>query len=184
VRFLFSVLILIISCEAFSNSELIYEAQKKEIKLTDKDKAILEMGEISTARYITGGILGTYPFGLGIGHAIQGRWSEDGQIFTFGELASVGVVIGGALSCLYKSGDEDWSCSSFEQTLIVLGALGFIGLRIWEIVDVWAVPPSHNSKFNKLKKYINESKQTKASLDLVPVFSPSMGQGVGFKYTF
>lgn len=178
-------LILLSSTAAFSSSELIYEAQKKDIQLTEKDKAILEIGEISTARYITGGILGTYPIGLGIGHAVQGRWSEDGKIFTFGQLASLGLVIGGALSCIDgASHDNDWSCSSFDNTLIIVGAVSFVGLRIWEIVDVWAVPPSHNSKFNQLKKYINESKQTKASLDLVPVFSPRMGQGLGLKYTF
>ena len=65
---------------------LVYEAQKKGINLTEKDQEILEIGEISQTRYIIGGILGTYPIGLGVGHAVQGRWSQMGWIFTAGEL--------------------------------------------------------------------------------------------------
>lgn len=97
------------------------------------------------------------------------------------------VVLGGALGCLNTDDDNNWECSGFDQSLIVIGAVGFFGFRIWEIVDVWVAPPSHNSKFNRLEKYINESKapaQTKSSLDLVPVISPLMGQGLGLKYTF
>ena len=190
MRTLLSCLLLLISFEVYSNSgsELIYEAQKKDIKLTGKDKEILEIGEISTVRYVTGGILGTYPIGLGIGHAIQGRWSEDGQIFTWGELGFLAVAVTGAIGCIdnVEDGDE-WHCSGVESSLIAIGAVGFVGLRIWEIVDVWAVPPSHNSKYKSLKKYIETSEAkpvTKSSLDLVPLVNPRMGQGIGLKYTF
>jgi len=85
MRFLCSCLLLIISSGAFSSSELIYQAQNKNIQLTEKDKSTLGIGEILTA-----------------------------------------------------------------QTLIVIGVFGFMGLRIWEIVDAWAVPLSHNSKYNEL----------------------------------
>lgn len=47
-----------------------YDAQIKGIDLNEQDKKILEIGEITTARYVTGGILRTYPLGLAIGHAI------------------------------------------------------------------------------------------------------------------
>jgi len=180
---------LITSLSVFADSSLIYEAQKKDIQLTDKDKETLEIGEISTARYVTGGILGTYPLGLGIGHAIQGRWSEQGYIFTWGELGSLGAVVIGAVGCLDEDidGDENWKCSGFDRTLIVAGVIGFVGFRIWEVVDVWAAPPSHNKKFKKLKQYIEESKvkpMVKSSLDLVPVVSPKLGQGIGLRYVF
>jgi hypothetical protein len=187
MQLLLAGLFLIISRVAMADLQLIYEAQKKDIPLTERDKSILEVGEISTARYVTGGILGTYPLGFGVGHAIQGRWKEDGTIFTWGELGAVGVMVTGALGCTQDTGDKDWNCSSFEQGLIVVGAIGFVGLRIWEIVDVWAVPPLHNSKFRNLKKYIEDAKgesQTKSSLDLVPILSPRNGQGVGLRYTF
>lgn len=189
MRLFASLLIFAFSFAVLADSELIYEAKKKNIELTKKDKTTLEIGEISTTRYIIGGVLGTYPLGLGIGHAVQGRWDEDGQIFTWGELGSIAVVIAGAIGCVNEKtdGDDDWSCSSLDQTLIVAGAIGFVGFRIWEIVDVWAAPPFQNNKYRSLKKYINETKTpplTKSSLDLVPVISPRFGQGLGLKFTF
>lgn len=188
MRFLISCLLLIVTFQAVA-SELIYEAQKKDIQLTKRDKEVLEIGEISTARYITGGILGTYPIGLGLGHAVQGRWSEDGQVFTWGQLGSLGLVVAGAVSCMneVEDGDDNWECNSLEESLIIVGAIGYLGFRLWEIVDVWSVPPSQNSKYKKLKKYIQNSEAkpvTKSSLDLVPVINPRMGQGIGLKYTF
>ena len=47
--------------------------------------------EISKSKYVTGGVLGTV-FGFGIGHGVQGRWSNDkGWIFTSAELVTLGV---------------------------------------------------------------------------------------------
>lgn len=87
MRFLFLLLISTFTISiSIADSTLIYDAKKKGIDLTDKDKEILEIGEISTVSYVVGGVLGTYPVGLGIGHAIQGRWSQKGWIFTAGEL--------------------------------------------------------------------------------------------------
>ncbi len=187
MRFICLCLFLLVSYEAYCSSLLIYEAQKKNIELTEKDKETLEIGEISTTKYVVGGILGTYPIGFGLGHAVQGRWSEDGKIFTFGELGSLGVVVVGAIGCLTRANEDNWTCSGLDQGLIVAGAIGFLSFRIWEIVDVWAIPPSHNSRFKKLEKYINESKaepETKASLDLVPILSPGNGTGIGLKLLF
>lgn len=169
---------------------LIYEAQKKGINLTEKDQEILEVGEISQTRYIIGGILGTYPIGLGIGHAVQGRWSQKGWIFTAGELGSIGVLLVGALGCVDDEAENGFNgkddCSDLNKALIVTGAIGFIGFRIWEAVDVWAAPPSHNKKVRELKDYINKSPSTqvKSSLNLVPVVNPKMGQGIGLTFIF
>ena len=169
---------------------LIYEADKKGIKLTEKDKEALEIGEISNARYIIGGVLGTYPIGLGLGHAVQGRWSEKGWIFTTGELASVGVVIIGAAGCLNNEADNGFNgksdCSDFNSFLVISGIIGYVGFRIWEAVDVWVAPIGHNKKVRELKNYINKEPMptVKSSLNLVPLMSPSMGQGVGLKYIF
>lgn len=184
MRILLTFIIAIYSMAAISDSELIYEAQKKNIHLTKKDKKILEIGEISTTRYVIGGVLGTYPLGLGIGHAVQGRWEEDGAKFTWGQLGSLGVILIGAVGC---NKDDEWDCSGGNEGLIVAGVIGYVGFRLWEIVDVWAAPPSYNSKYKKLQKYIEQSKssdQIKASLDLIPIINPRMGQGVGLKYSF
>ena len=183
MRLLLVSLFLVFSYQTLA-SELIYEARKKNIELTDKDVAILETGEISTTRYIIGGVIGTYPIGLGLGHAIQGRWSEQGYIYTWGQLGSLAAIVLGAGSCI--DGDN-WECTGAEQALITIGVISYVGLRLWEIVDVWAAPPSHNLKHRNLKKYIDEGKvepKVKASLDLVPIINPRMGQGLGLNYVF
>lgn len=76
-------------------------ASSKGIQLREGDAVqFLDDGEVSTPRYIIGGILGTYPIGFGIGHAIQGRYSDRGWIFTATEAASLAVVIAGVGECL------------------------------------------------------------------------------------
>jgi hypothetical protein len=168
-----------------ASTSLIYDAQKKGINLTEKDKDILEVGEISTARYVTGGILGTYPIGFGLGHAIQGRWSQNGWIFTAGESASLALLLGGALGCVNNTvfGED---CSDLENAIMTVGVIGFVGLRLWEIVDVWAAPPSHNSKYRELRDYINTTPVSapKATLDLVPIVNPRLGQGLALNLKF
>lgn len=191
MRFL-SLLFFIISFNLWADSTLIYEAEKKGIKLTEKDRETLEIGQISDTRYIIGGILGTYPIGLGLGHAVQNRWSEQGWKFTAGELGSIGLVLAGALGCAddtiestVDSGEPE--CSDLEGALIVTGVISYIGFRIWEIVDVWAMPPGHNRKVKDLKDYINKAPTpaVKSSLYLVPVVNPKIGgQGLGLTYTF
>lgn len=169
---------------------LIYEAQKKGINLTEKDQEILEIGEISQTRYIIGGILGTYPIGLGVGHAVQGRWSQKGWIFTAGELGSIGVLLVGALGCVNNEADNGFNgkddCSDLNKALIVTGAISYIGFRIWEAVDVWVAPHGHNKKVRELKDYINKAEipPVKSSLNLVPLVIPKMGQGIGLTYIF
>lgn len=174
------------SFNALAQSTLVYEAQNKNIKLTENDKEILEIGEISTGSYIVGGILGTYPLGFGLGHAVQGRWSQKGWIFTAGELGSLTMVVAGLLGCVDKTFSSD-DCSDVENVLISTGLISFVGLRLWEIVDVWAAPPSHNRKYNELKEYINkqpEKTPAKVTLDLVPVINPGLGQGLALKLNF
>lgn len=172
------------SANLFANSTLIYEAKKKDISLTEKDRDVLEIGEISNAKYVIGGILGTYPIGLGLGHAVQGRWDQTGWIFTAGELGSVGVFLVGALSC--DNNNDNTTCSDWSTTLIVSGIIGYVGFRLWEIGDVWAAPLGHNRKVRELKEYINKAPtpMVKSSLNLVPVINPKMGQGIGLTLTF
>lgn len=185
MRAILCFILLAITSSALAESTLIYEAKRKEIELIDKDKEILEIGEISTPRYVTGGILGTYPIGFGVGHAIQGRWDQRGWIFTAGEFGSLAIAVSGLVGCMDKTFESN-KCSDLESTLIVTGLVGFVGFRIWEIVDVWAAPPSHNTRYRELKEYIEKTpeKKVKASLDLVPVISPRLGQGLALNFRF
>ncbi len=179
-----------ISLHLWADTSSIYEADKKGISLTEQDKRLLEIGEISDTRYIVGGILGTYPIGLGIGHAVQGRWSDKGWIFTAGELGTATVFMIGALGCISNelnnglNGKDD--CTGLSEAMVVTGIVGYIGFRIWEIVDVWSVPPSHNRKVRELQQYIQKTpaKEVKTSLHLVPLYNSQMGQGLGLRLIF
>lgn len=116
--------------------------------MSEEDRTILARGEISDTQYILGGVLGTYPLGFGIGHAIQGRYSDKGWIFTVGELGSLAVLMAGFGDCVSRSWSDSSGCNG---GLITLGAFGFLGFRIWEIVDVWATPLEINRRYRMLK---------------------------------
>lgn len=186
MRFLFSIFILFSLSRIVVADPIIYEAKEKGIDLSEKDQEVLSIGHINDTKYIVGGILGTYPLGFGIGHVVQGRWSEQGWIFTAGEAASLGAALVGIAGCAGRgiSGSDD--CTDGQSFLIVGGVLGYIGFRIWEIVDVWATPPSQNRKYKELKKYIQgeTKKDVKTSLDLVPIFDPYLGNGLAFNLRF
>jgi hypothetical protein len=184
------VLFSMISFHSFADSRLIYEANKKGIDLSQKDKTILEIGEISAPRYVIGGIIGTYPVGFGLGHAVQGRWSDKGWIFTAGEAGSLAVVVAGALGCLNNEFDNGFNgkddCQGVNEALLVTGIIGFVGFRVWEIVDVWGAPFGHNKKVRELKDYINKAseKEIKTSLLLTPIINPRQGHGLGLTLVF
>ncbi len=95
--------------------------------------------KISTTRYVVGGIIGTYP-GLGFGHLVQGRWRERGWIFLVGEVASAAVFTAGVMNCALESAFSG-SSTCRDNAQMVIGELGFLGFKVWEIVDVWATPP-------------------------------------------
>ncbi|MBC74466.1 MAG: hypothetical protein CME64_00465 [Halobacteriovoraceae bacterium] len=157
--------------------ELRQMAREKNISLTEEEKEILEIGEISTTRYVVGGVLGTYPLGLGIGHAIQGTWSHKGWIFTAGELASLAVFAGGISSCF------DGDCGSAN-----LGAVAFVGFRIWEIVDVWAGVPSYEKQYKEMKGFIlnkGPKKSEEVTFNFAPIYNSNLNApGLGFGLRF
>jgi hypothetical protein len=107
---------------------------------------------IGVARYVVGGILGVYP-GFGIGHAVEGRYKERGWIFTVGEGVSALFVAIGGVDCVVN--DALSGQSNCNSGLLELGVIGFFGFKIWEIVDVWAIPPSRHmiSGVEKPKPY-------------------------------
>ena len=149
--------------------------------LSEEEARILAIGEISTERYIIGGVVGTYPLGLGIGHAIQGRYSDSGYIFTIGELGSLAVLVAGVADC-----DDDWWDSDEDNDdcdggLVLLGAAGFVGFRIWEIIDLWATPPGHNRRVREIK--IRQG-IARGEWDGFIIPSRDGGAMAGLKYTF
>lgn len=94
--------------------------------------------QVSTGKYITGGVLGS-TVGFGIGHAVQGRYSDKGWIFTAGEAVGLTLLVAGANQC-QKDKDNDPvadKCSSNAASQVLLGFASFVGFHIWEVVDVW-----------------------------------------------
>lgn len=168
----------------FNGTRLIKEAQAKNIRLTEKEESILEIGEVSQTRYILGGVLGTYPLGFGIGHAVQGTWGHKGYIFTAGELGALGLILIGLSSDCDRS-DGYYSCRS--SSTITFGVLGFIGLRIWEIVDVWAGVPSYRDKQEELRRYIEgkDYPEKKVSFNFAPIYNSELSvPGLGLQMRF
>ena len=132
-----------------------------QLQLSDEDLAVLDRGQISVGQYIAGGAIGTH-FGFGIGHMVQQRWMDKGWIFTIGESAAIAAMIAGIVSCEDDYNDTYYndpshkaprssSGDSCSEGLIIGGAIGFVGLRIWEVIDLWVAPPAHNRRLKKLK---------------------------------
>ncbi|MFQ5788519.1 MAG: hypothetical protein ACE5H1_11135, partial [Thermodesulfobacteriota bacterium] len=142
---------------------------KSRNSLSENDRRIMEIGEIGHSSYVWGGVVGTWP-GLGIGHAIQGRYFSRGWIFTVGEIASAVLAVQGRDysddSC--EPGNPDNCSESSISDLYMLGAVGVTAFRIWEIIDVWAAPPEHNRKYHQIKKRLNQGSGGGLSLFIIP----------------
>ena len=94
---------------------------------------------ISQGRYIVGGVAGIFP-GFGIGHAIQGRYSDRGWIFTTG---SVLIPVSFYMTIFFgtASGYQPDNKFLLSATYASLGLIFIgMGIKIWEMVDVWLLP--------------------------------------------
>ncbi|MBL7714388.1 MAG: hypothetical protein JNL01_02905 [Bdellovibrionales bacterium] len=142
----------------------------------ETDEEILQVGEISDGSYFAGGAMGTL-VGLGIGHAIQGRFKTKGFIFLIGELGGTALLFSGTMRCLF----QDSSCMD-NSLPVQLGSLALVGFRLWEVIDVWITPPGMNARYKELK-----TKETmKTSFGLIPSYSTAARKvdGIGLGVTF
>lgn len=98
-------------------------------QMTNEEQDIYLKGEMDKTKYIVGGVLGTYPIGLGIGHAIQGRYSEKGWIFTAGELGAMAVSTISLVGCFGEI-ETNRNCN---LTPFVIGVYGYLAFRILEL---------------------------------------------------
>ena len=128
--------------------------------LTPEERQVLTDCSVSTGLYIAGGILGTV-LGLGIGQAIEGRYLPIGLIITAGEVASFSLIEIGLSNCVttaftnigQSQNTTNNNCLGAAGTI---GLVGYVGLRVWEIVDVWASPPTINNRYEALQKRVAE----------------------------
>ncbi|HEX7839813.1 MAG TPA: hypothetical protein VF469_20195 [Kofleriaceae bacterium] len=137
------------------------------VQLSADDQALLQQGEISDGRYIGGGIASLF-FGWGIGQAIQGRYSDTGKIFTIGEAGTLTAVVVGAIGTIDSEGTNSGS-----NALLIGGLIGFAGFRVWEIVDAFTGPPSHNAQVRQLRMRLGLSP---VYARVKPYIAPSMSR--------
>jgi hypothetical protein len=146
-----------------------YEAHKFDLSLlTPEERSVFSEGYIPQGRYIAGGLVGTF-LGLGLGHAVVGKYGEMGWVFTVGELAALTLVgfgmaqgLGDIFTC-WGSGCNNEASSGFG--LMTAGMLAFYAFRLWEVIDVWVRPNSHNSRWRFLYQRLEyEHKKTQPQL--------------------
>ena len=166
----------------FANELNLTQKELVDLNLTEQEYQTLAIGDLSRTRYAIGGVLGTYP-GFGIGHTVQGRWRESGLIFTVGEVGYIIVPFAGLSKCV---GDSFYGRGKCDSQLIDIGAVGYLGFKIWEIVDVWRGGIVHRRKFQELKNKAERMKPKKESLNSWK-FSPAVNTNslaFNLNYTF
>ena len=157
-----------------------YAQQPVQLQLSEEQQALLARGEIPIGGYITGGIL-SYVLGFGIGHAVQGRWTEKGWIFTAGEVASITAILYGVSQA--NRYDPEYSYGSHDhqnrrgRNYALAGIVGLLGFRVWGVVDAWVAPPIHNRKVRALKQQLGLTPPS-YGFYLAPPQSPSGSGGV------
>lgn len=168
-----------------------YDAHTLDLsKLSPDEQALYARGHIGTGRYVAGGLVGSF-VGFGAGHAVIGEYSNIGWAFTVGEAAGLAFLMSGVvseLSCLFSCGVEQ---SSSNNALIAVGAALFYGFRIWEIVDVWVRPTSHNDRYRMLywrlkndPARIEPKTKEGESTQILPYVDPAGRASLGLVYRF
>lgn len=117
--------------------------------LTADEQELLAEGEISTGQVVGGFALSAW-MGLGLGQAVQGRWSDTGWIFTVGEPATITVAMVTLLGCSVEG------CTRGQEAIGIASIFGYVGLRVWSLVDVVTGPSEHNRRLRNLKMRLGD----------------------------
>ena len=92
--------------------------------------------EISSTRYVVGGLVGS-TLGFGLGHAIQGRyWYGAGWGFTLSQMYAL------------MARDED------EEYDMKLALSSLIGLKIFESISIWSPAPTFSTREITSTRYV------------------------------
>jgi hypothetical protein len=164
---------LVISTIAFAST-----ASADPANLTDEEHELLAQGEIGEHARLGGTAVEAF-FGLGLGQAVEGRWTETGWIFTTGELAAttlIGVGLGEAFAeC--KPGD---TCHAGRgKAMFVAGALAAAVFRTWGTVDAYVGPARHDERVRALRMRL-----ATAPMPYVTTLPGSGGTIAGFTLAF
>jgi len=147
-------------------------------KLSPEDKEILSRGEINQSQHLAGGLLGTF-VGFGSGHIAYEMYGSRGWIFTLGETGFLVLAIAGATGinndCVYdRNGFRTCQDTSGSRGSLVAGVLGYMGLRLWEIIDVWTIPGLRNNEVRRVRQKLGQN-LTQAEWSIYPTFKTASG---------
>lgn len=148
-------------------------------QLSVEDKALLRQGEISYSQLRAGGFLGTF-IGFGSGHIPYEMYRSRGWIFTVGETGALLLAILGASGinneCTeFSNGRKTCDDVSGSRFALAAGVLGFIGLRIWETIDVWTIPSARNYEIRRIRQKMGRE-LTRSDWTISPALSLGRGQ--------
>ena len=134
-------------------------------------------------QYLVGGVTSTV-VGYGIGHAVQGRYWQDGWVFTAGELAAnvlTAVSIAPCRDDFFSTSDISINkrLGKCNKAGLIAAPLIFVGFRIWETVDAWLTPNPD------LKEHLfgRERKVSSLQLSYAPPFQGGLGS-LNLSYSF
>ena len=134
---------LINKSEELTGKDEFSKKRNKDVLNFDEKNTKTSKRRISTSHYVASGLI-TLGFGFGTGHLVQGRYWDKGWIFTlaftsiFGSVALLGIT----------------EHNLTPQTVDIIGAsllATTIGLRVWEIFDIWKLPPNYKLASKKLE---------------------------------
>jgi hypothetical protein len=149
------------------------------VLLSSDEQALLARGEISDSQQIGGTVL-SLVFGLGVGQAAEGRWSDTGWIFTVGEIGAATAIVVGVSEAFACDGAPRGACGSRNDRGAALaygGLLVFGGLHVWEIVDAIVGPRRHNDRVRALRARLGQPQPTYGRL--APYVTPTYGGNGG-----
>ena len=145
---------------AFSKKTELLSIKNSLVKTEDRKpfSSVENRKFISSLRYIAGGLTSVFP-GFGVGHAIQGRYSE-AVFFMLAEGATVILAV--------KTEDEE----ELSKLLITFSALSF---KLWEMGSAFKLPSHY--------KIVNQSPFQIKPLAFYDS-DRSFHYGLSFKYKF
>jgi hypothetical protein len=151
-------------------------------ELSSEDKELLRKGEISQAQLLAGGFLGTF-LGFGSGHLPYQMYQSRGWIFTAGEAGTLALAILGATGIdndctVYENGLRRCEDVGGSRLALVTGVLGFVGLRIWEIIDVWTIPSDRNYQIRAVRQKMGRE-LSRANWSIYPTARLTSGKKSG-----
>ena len=125
-------------------------SQPVKLQLTPDEQDLLDRGYISGGQHVAGGVAALF-VGFGVGHAIQGRWTNVGWIMTVGEAASLSTSVAAGYWTLAACFSNQATQCDTAGALVVMGALSLIGFRLAGTIDAFVSPPRHNRRLHDLQ---------------------------------